>query len=168
MAQILLFRLKNKMKTTILLFLFTFSFFSFSIERSAYYNALKSNSVSELSSMIENLENEKSTPLNRAFKGALIAKKASFEKTAAAKIKLFKSGIELLENEISKSSKEIEYRFLRLAIQENCPKILKYNKNINEDVKMITAEYSTLNKALQKVILDYAKDSISLNSSSLK
>lgn len=156
------------MKSLLLLFAFSFSFLNFSIDKSSYYDALSSNSIEKLEGMVQQLEREKSSPINRAYKGALIAKKASFEKTAAAKIKLFKSGVALLENEITKSSKEVEFRFLRLTVQENCPKILKYNQNINEDIDVIIKGYSHLNKELKKVILDYAKNSKTLNSSKLE
>ena len=156
------------MKSAVLLFLFTFSFFDLSIDKSSYYDALKSNSVNDINSMIGLLDNEASTPLLRAYKGTLIAKKASFESKPAQKIKVFKSGVLLLETEINKSPKNVEYRFLRLTIQENCPKILKYNQNTKEDIKIITAKFSSLNKTLQTVILDYAKKSTLLNSSHLK
>lgn len=156
------------MKSIILIFVFSFSLFNFSIEKSTYYNALSSNSVKELDKMISQLEKEKTSPINRAYKGTLIAKKASFEKVVAEKIKLFKKGVTLLEDEINKFPKNIEYRFLRLTIQENAPKILKYNTNIKEDVSLITKEYSRLNKALKSIILDYSKNSKLLNSSNLK
>ena len=156
------------MKSIVLILAFTFSFLNFSIEKSAFYDALSSNSVEKLDKMIQQLEKEKKTSLNLAYKGALIAKKAAFKKKVADKINLFKSGVTLLETEISKFPKEVEYRFLRLTIQENCPKILKYNKNIEEDIDVITKGYPHLNKPLKKIILDYTKHSKLLNSNKLK
>jgi len=156
------------MKSTILIFLFTFQFFNFSIEKSAYYHALKSDSIHILNSMIKQLDEEAPNALNRAYKGTLIAKTSSFENKPAQKIKMFKTGVTLLENEISNSPKNVEYRFLRLTIQENCPKILNYNKNTNEDAQIITSEFSHLNKELKNIILDYANNSALLNSSNLK
>jgi len=164
----LLFSIKNKMKSIILLFVFSFSFLNYSIDKGSYYNALKSKSVTDLDKMILLIEKEKITPLNQAYKGTLVAKKAGFEKKAAAKIKLFKAGVVLLEAEISKSPKNVEYRFLRLTIQENAPKILKYNKNIKEDIAIITKGYSTLKTGLKKIIIDYSNNSTVLNSSDLK
>ena len=155
------------MKSLFLLIL-TFSFFNLSIDKGSFYDALSSNSVEDLEQMIQLLEKEKATPLNLAYKGTLIAKKAGHAKNAAEKVKLFKSGIKLLEAEILRSPKEIEYRFLRLTIQENCPKILKYNQNIEEDVTMITKGFSHLNKELKHILLDYSKNSKLLKSSDLK
>jgi len=51
---------------------------------------------------------------------------------------------------------------------ENSPKILKYNKNIDEDITLIVNDYSKLNKGLKKVIFNYSKKSTALNSASLK
>ena len=129
---------------------------------------MSSNSETEITNKLQQLEKEKTSSLILAYKGALIAKKASFEKKATQKIKLFKTGVTLLETEITKSPKKIEFRFLRLAIQENCPKILKYNQHIKNDVAVITAGYPKLNKELKKIILDYAKSSKTLNPSLLK
>ena len=156
------------MKSFILMFVFSLSLFNFSIEKNKFYDVLSSNSVEKLDKMISQLEKEKQSPINRAYKGTLIAKKASFKKVAAEKIKLFKAGVLLLETEIKKSPKVVEYRFLRLTIQENCPKILKYNTNVKEDVSVITKGYSKLNTNLKSIILDYSKDSKLLNSSILK
>ncbi len=156
------------MKFILLTFTFAFAFFNFSIEKSSFYDVLSSDSIEKIDNMIQRIEKEKPTSINLAYKGTLVAKKASFVKNVGEKVRLFKSGITLLEAEINKSPKEIEYRFLRLSIQENCPKILKYNQNIEEDVTVITKEYASLNKGFQKIIMDYAKNSKALNSSKLK
>ncbi|PCI99422.1 MAG: hypothetical protein COB15_04365 [Flavobacteriales bacterium] len=156
------------MKSIILILLLSFSVAGFSIDKNSFYKVLSSNSETEITNKLQQLEKEKTSSLILAYKGALIAKKASFEKKATQKIKLFKTGVTLLETEITKSPKKIEFRFLRLAIQENCPKILKYNQNIKNDVAVITAGYPKLNKELKKIILDYAKSSKTLNPSLLK
>ena len=156
------------MKSIILILLLSFSVAGFSIDKNSFYKVLSSNSETEITNKLQQLEKEKTSSLILAYKGALIAKKASFEKKATQKIKLFKTGVTLLETEITKSPKKIEFRFLRLAIQENCPKILKYNQHIKNDVAVITAGYPKLNKELKKIILDYAKSSKTLNPSLLK
>ena len=98
----------------------------------------------------------------------MLTKKASFEKAVQSKIKSFKAGATLLETEISKFPKQTEYRFLRLCIQENCPKILGYNKNIQEDVLLISTNYSQQSNLLKKIIYDYAKNSNALDHTLLK
>jgi len=156
------------MKPIFLFIVFTFSSLNFSIEKSFYYDVLASGSIEEIDDMILMIEKEKTVPLNLAYKGTLIAKKASLIKNAKTKISLFKSGIKLLENEIYINPSEVEYRFLRLAIQEKCPKLLKYNKNLIEDRDIILAGFSKLSKDLKKIILDYSKISDVLISSKLK
>ena len=49
----------------------------------------------------------------------------------------FLKGKDKLEHLINNYSNNIELRFLRLTIQENLPKILGYNENINEDKTFI-------------------------------
>ena len=156
------------MKSILLFLAITFSTLNFTIDKTSFYNSLKSNSVSDLDKMILLVEKEKTTPLNRAYKGALIAKKAGFKKKVSEKIKLFKSGVILLEAELKKDTKNVEFRFLRLTIQENAPKILKYNTNIEEDISIIEKGFAQLNSTLKNIILNYAKDSKYLNSSKLK
>ncbi len=72
-----------------------------------------------------------------AYQGALYMKKADFVKGVKDKIKTFKKGAQILEDEIAKKPSNAEFRFLRLAVQEHAPRILKYNKNINEDKKAV-------------------------------
>ncbi len=155
------------MKPIILILFLSFSIAGFSVDKDSFYKALSSKSEAEISNMLQQLEKEKTTSLNLAYKGTLIAKQANFAKNAAQKVKLFKTGVKLLETEITKSPKKIEYRFLRLAIQENCPKILKYNSNIENDVILITNKYSSTENQLKKIILNYAKKSKVLDSTKL-
>ena len=107
------------------------------VDSDTFYTALSGQSIEKINELISELEGQKASSVNNAYKGALLAKKANFETKASAKIKTFKSGAQLLETEIEKFPKQIEYRFIRLSIQEHCPKILKYNGNINEDAKLI-------------------------------
>jgi hypothetical protein len=129
------------------------------LDRSAFYEALSGNSEQSIDNELKQRDRDKSSPLNNAFKGALLMKKAGFLKGAGSKVKMFKSGAVLLEEEIKKDPKNIEYRFIRLTIQENAPKILKYNKNLNEDKKLIIENYGKLAPDLKKVIKSYTSGS---------
>ena len=62
-----------------------------------------------------------------AYKGASIAIKAKHEKGVKQKKEGFIKGITILENVIKSNSNNIEARLIRLSIQENTPKVLKYN-----------------------------------------
>ena len=46
----------------------------------------------------------------------------------------------------------VEYRFLRLPIQEHAPKIIKYQKDIQKDKEMIIREYKNLDKLMHNNI----------------
>ena len=59
--------------------------------------------------------------------------------------------------------KNIIYRFLRFVIQENCPKILKYNTQIRTDSNIIRQNYKSLDKITKEFVRDYAKKSEVLN-----
>lgn len=156
------------MKSIICLVLPFFMQMNLTVDTDKFYAVLSGESVEQIDKLISELELQKATSMNNAYKGALIAKKAGFETNVTTKIKTFKSGVQLLESEINKSPKLLEYRFLRLSIQEHCPKILKYNDNINEDVKLIINDYSNQSKKLKSIIINYAKNSNSLDAALLK
>ena len=132
------------------------------------YEALKSDSLETVESALTSLNAENANSLNNAYAGALTMKKAGFIKVPAKKVKIFKQGHQLLEGEIAAHPNNIEYRFLRLAVQENAPKILKYDQNIDEDKAMILANYKGLNPQLKKHIQEYSMNSLILKTSDLK
>lgn len=91
-----------------------------------------------------------------AYKGAGIALKGRFSKKIKDKRDFFIKGVTLLEYAISKSENNIELRFIRLGVQENTPKLLKYKKNIIEDKQFILSHYRTITSAdLKQHIKDY-------------
>ena len=142
--------------------------FSTSIDKLSFYKAFESNSEVTMQSKIESLEKLTQSDQKDAYLGAITMKKSQFEKTPKEKAELFKIGKTLLESAIDSSPKKVEYRFLRLAIQENTPKVLKYNTSIEEDVNMIQNSYSSLDGTVKRVIKKYAESSKNLNSQSLK
>ncbi|KQS34176.1 hypothetical protein [Dyadobacter sp. Leaf189] len=138
------------------------------IERSVFYNSLSSGDESTIDRMIAGLESEKPTSRNKAYIAALTMKKAGFVKGAGEKLKVFKKGAQILEEEIKSQPDNAEYRFLRLTIQEHAPKILKYNKQVDEDKRAVVAAYSKLHPSVQSAVADYAKNSKVLSPSDLK
>jgi hypothetical protein len=141
---------------------------SFGQDRSTFYKVLSSKSEDLIDQQLALLEKEKRTPQNVAFEGALLMKKASFQKGASNMVKMFKSGARQLEAEIEKSPSNVEYRFIRLTIQEHAPGILKYNKKLDEDKSAVIAGYPKLGGELRSVILDYSKRSRILKEPDLK
>ncbi len=132
------------------------------IDRNNYYDALASENLTTINIMIDKIKKENPTSINNAYLGSLIAKKAVFAPKIKEKIRVFKEGITLLEDEISKNPEIIEYRFLRLILQEKCPRVLGYYQKIPEDSKIIIQEYPKLDDKLKLIILKYSNESKAL------
>jgi hypothetical protein len=152
----------NMKPVTFFGFIFIVLFSAFTrkeVEKSDFYKAFSAPNEQEVDRMILILEKEKASSMNLAYQGALYMKKADFEKGAKDKIEIFKKGARILEEEIAKKPSNAELRFLRLAIQEHAPRILKYNKNLSEDKKVIIEGYGNLDAELKKIIKNYAASS---------
>lgn len=126
--------------------------------RQAFYAALASNSTAAWNKQLENVKNLKGND-RAAFEGALLMRKSGSLKIPAQKLSLFKKGHKLLEDAISREPHNTEFRFLRLMIQENAPKVVGYNKNLAEDVKIVKSGYNALPGTVQKAISAYTKSS---------
>lgn len=126
--------------------------------RTAFYDAFASNNISTIQLQLDiigkSLQDEK-----EAFEGALMMKKAGLIKGASHKLKAFKAGREKLENMVDKYADNAEFRFLRLMIQEKAPKMLGYDKQLEEDHKYVVKHFRTMPEAAQKAILNYSKSS---------
>jgi hypothetical protein len=137
-------------------------------DKLTYYKALSSGEEGTIDKVLARLESEKATPRNNAYKGALTMKKAGFVKGVGGKVKTFKKGAQLLEEEIKSNPSTTEFRFLRLTVQEHAPGILKYNKQLDEDKQAIVEGYPNLEPGLKSIIMDYAKESKVLKEADLK
>lgn len=126
--------------------------------KQAFYAALASPSMSAWNKQLENAKNLKDND-KTAFEGALLMRKSGALKVPAQKLSLFKQGHKLLESAIRKEPQNTEFKFLRLIIQENAPKIVGYNKNLAEDARIIKSNYNSLPDVLQQAILAYSKSS---------
>lgn len=153
--------------TPILWLLFSANFFFVGIN-TTFYDALYSDSLETVEQALEQLDKEKSTTTVNAYKGGLTMKKSDYLTSAAKKIATFKVGHKLLEASIKADPTNVEYRFIRLTIQEHAPKILKYNKNIAADKALILKDYRTMNSKTRAYVLDYAKQSTILSAKDLK
>jgi hypothetical protein len=150
------------LNTSILLLLFSASIWGADLN-TTFYNALYSDSLEIVENALGELDKEKSTTTVDAYKGGLTMKKSDYLKSAAKKIETFKVGHKLLESAIKKEPNNAEYRFIRLSIQEHAPKILKYNKNMEEDKVLVLKGYAKMSSKTRAYILDYAKQSIILS-----
>lgn len=126
------------------------------VNKTEFYKALKSENSLLIDQQIEQLKRGKNS---EAYSGALLIRKSGLPGNAKEKLNLFKQGHSSLENAIKKDSTNAEFRLLRLIIQENIPKILKYTRETKKDALYLRNSFKNLPEALQKEILDYSKSS---------
>ena len=121
---------------------------SISEVRKMYKKASKSKEATiELHSKLATLKSTDNYIL-LAYKAASLTLMAKHAKGFKSKKSYFKEGATLLESIIVKHPNDLELRFIRLTIQENSPKIVRYKKNINDDKLFIYSNLKT-NKDLK-------------------
>jgi hypothetical protein len=125
----------------ILYFLFYFSNPDISEVRKGYPNAANSeNTAKEFLLNFSDVTND-SDKVIVAYKGAAVTISSKFTRKVSDKIKIFKEGAKLVEFAVASEPNNIEIRLIRLSIQENVPKIVRYNRNKKEDIAFLLAHY---------------------------
>ena len=115
--------------------------------------------VSSLNTQLASVT-KKNKPVLVAYKGAGIALKGRYSKKIKDKKQFFVEGVTLVEFALKKAPNNIELRFIRLGIQENTPKLLKYKGEIDVDKDYILSHYKTVKSSnLKKHIKEYALQS---------
>jgi hypothetical protein len=127
-------------------------------DKSSFYAVMASGNVDDINNELI-IVMAVSIPEKKAYKGALLMKKAGLLTKATDKLKFFKAGYILLESALKKDSTNGEYHFLRLAIQEHAPRIVKYFKDMRKDTAYIHNTFKDLSPEVQKAIIDYSKNS---------
>ena len=108
--------------------------------------------------------NTESSPKLLAYKGALLALKAKEEKKIKLKKELFLQAKSAIELAVSKDTRDIELRFIRLGIQERIPKFLKYKHHISEDRTFILNHIKSVRSSnLKKHLKAFVAQSKSFN-----
>lgn len=98
----------------------------------------------------------KSDPILLAYKGASYGLQARYVADKKQKKELFISGAKDIEAAVKASPNSVEIRLVRLVIQENTPKILKYKANINTDKQMILTNFESQSKVVKDAVKRYA------------
>ena len=156
--------MKKILKTCCLIGLFFISGFAFAqgkeltFDRTAFYRAMEQDKIELVNEQL-NLLKTASIQGKEAFEGALIMKKAGFLGPAGRKLNLFKAGHKKLEAAIRADSANIEFRFLRLIVQEHAPGVLGYKHELQKDSEYIRKSYKTSSEDVQQAILNYNKKS---------
>ncbi len=128
------------------------------IDKAAFYAVMETGSIDEIDAQLVIIK--KTTFAEKlAYEGALLMKKAGMMAKPKDKINFFKSGRTKLEAAIAAEKDNVEYRFLRLIMQEHAPKIVKYRNELEEDSKLIKTNFNKLSAQLQQLITDYSKKS---------
>ncbi|WP_457126185.1 hypothetical protein [Mucilaginibacter sp. HD30] len=135
-------------------------------DKAAFYEAMSSADLDEVNKEID-VVTASSTPNKEGYEGALLMRKAGLVKRPAEKLKFFKAGRIKFETAIVNDKDNAELRFLRFAIQEHAPKIVKYNKDLQADRQFIIISYRKLVPVVQQAILSYTKNSQLLNAQDL-
>ena len=133
---------------------------NFDAVRTAYKEAAQDKTKVESFHKSMSRVNTKDNAVLVAYKGASIALLAKQAESVKEKKDGFKEGVALIELANEKSSNNIEVRFVRLSIQENTPKLLKYKGNLEEDKLFILAQFKNIKFShLKNHIKDYISQS---------
>jgi|SRR5690606_27042229 len=131
-----------KLKATFLFFVLFLSSGSLTEIRNLYSKVADSNTNQQ--KFIEYIQKtETKKPVFQAYKGASLVLQSKTTTDRKTKKELFVKGAELIEDALRNDPENIEIRLIRLSIQENIPKALKYSSNIEEDVALIQNFIST-------------------------
>lgn len=126
--------------------------------REDYYSASKSKENAEKFYALLSKYN-KDNKVFLAYKGAATALKSKFTTERKQKRDLFIEGVSMVENAVKSEPNNAEIRLIRLSIQENTPKILKYKANIEEDKKILLNTFDKQSQQLKEYIKIYTKQS---------
>jgi len=127
-------------------------------DRDAFYKTLKQGGIGEINTQIS-LIDASSIKEKNAYSGVLLMKEAGLVKKPKEKLGFFKSGRIKFETAFNSDTSNVEYHFLRLIIQEQAPKIVKYRAQLDQDSEYIKKHFATLPAYLQQVVVDYSKTS---------
>jgi len=126
--------------------------------RDTYYEASKTKQNAE-KFYNELSKYNKNNSVILAYKGAAFALKSKFTFNKKDKKEFFVSGVKLIENAVKEEPQNIEIRLVRLSIQENTPKFLKYKSNLEEDKKLILFGYDKQPKEIKECVKKYVSNS---------
>lgn len=147
------------MKLIILLFVLSLSGTNITEIRNLYSNVMDSKEKQlEFIAYMEKVEAK--TPVLQAYKGVALTLESKNAKNIKDKKQFFIKGAELIEEAVNKEPENIEIRLIRLSVQENVPKFLKYHSNIEEDVALIKKNIDHIKDSELKLYVEnYVKQS---------
>jgi hypothetical protein len=127
-------------------------------DKAAFYKVMDTGNVAAIDAEVDVVK-ASGVAAKDGYEGALLMRKAGKVALPAQKLKFFKAGRIKLETAIQADADNTELRFLRLAIEEHAPKIVKYKSDIEKDKAFILKNYKTLPESVQSAIKDYTQKS---------
>ncbi|HWD86742.1 MAG TPA: hypothetical protein VG367_01360 [Mucilaginibacter sp.] len=127
-------------------------------DKETFYSVMKSGDQDAVDKELAMLYNVPASE-RQGYEGALLMKKAGLQKKAKVKLKYFKEGRIKLETALMADSNNTEFHFLRLAIEEHAPKIVRYRADIEKDKALVIKNFKNQPPAVQHAILDYCSNS---------
>ena len=127
-------------------------------EKAAFYEVMDNGDVTAIDNQLEIIKASSLTN-KEGYEGALLMRKAGKVHGPKKKLGFFKEGRIKLETAIVADADNTEFRFLRLAIEENAPKIVKYRNDIEKDKLVVQKNFKTLPQSVQHAIINYTKKS---------
>lgn len=144
-----------KLIFTLLIFLQTYSNPELTEIRKMYPNvAVSENSIKAFQDKLSDVTLESNKVLV-AYKGASVVMLTKYIKKMPEKKQNFKEGVKWIESAVKSKPDNIEIRMIRLGVQENTPKIAKYNTNIQEDKKYIIAHYNDESGSMKEYVKNF-------------
>ena len=127
-------------------------------EKAEFYEVMKSGTAETIA---DELQAVKAAPEKEreGYQGALLMKKAGLLKKAKERLAFFKQGRIKLETALLADPENTEFHFLRLAIEEHAPKIVKYHSDIEKDKTIVIRNFKSQSPAVRHAILDYCENS---------
>ena len=135
-------------------------------DRSVFYEVMKSGGIAKINAELATVD-AASIKEKDAYGGALLMKKAGSVKKPKDKISYFKAGRIRFQKAFISDSNNVEYHFLRLAIQEHAPKIVKYHGQLEYDSRYVQQFFKNLSPVARQAVIDYSKTSKVLHPESL-
>lgn len=87
--------------------------------------------------MIDELKLDTHNPVKQAYLGGFQTIWAKHTINPISKLSTFNRGKKSIEAAVGKAPNDVEIRFIRLSVQQNCPSFLGYNDQIENDKKFI-------------------------------
>lgn len=127
-------------------------------DKASFYEVMKSGTLETVNNEFDAIKDAPEKEKD-GYEGALLMKKAGLLKRPKERLSFFKQGRIKLETAILADNENTEFHFLRLAIEEHAPKIVKYRADIEKDKAIVMKNFKSLSPAVRHAILDYCENS---------